>query len=74
MKIYEFIIDFSHKKSKVYHAYRVNHLKQLVETWHVNGVTIVKVPFMVGKELCKRIWRYDIKPNWCQNYVIEFMN
>ena len=26
------------------------------------------------KEIQKRPWRYDTKPNWCQNYMIEFVN
>ena len=40
------MIDFLRKKwLKVCYTYRVNHLKELVETWHVDGVTIVGVPF-----------------------------
>jgi len=40
------MINFSCKKrSKVCHAYRVHHQKELVETWHVDGVIIMGVPF-----------------------------
>jgi len=48
MKIYRVMIDFLCKKRlKVFHAYRVNHWKELDETWHVGGVTIVGVPVAV---------------------------
>ena len=40
------MIDFLRtRRLKVCHAYGVNHCKELVETWHVDGVTIVGVPF-----------------------------
>ena len=40
------MIDFLHKKSKVCHAYRLRKLlEELVETWLVDEVTIVGVPF-----------------------------
>ena len=40
------MIKFLHEKRlKVCHAYKVNHWKELRETWHVDGVTIVGVPF-----------------------------
>ena len=46
IKIYGVMIDFScEKRSKVCHTYRVNHWKELDETWHVVGVTIVEVSF-----------------------------
>jgi len=66
------MIDFSYKnRSKVCHAYRVNRWKELVETWHVDGVIIVGVPFCgIGG---KRPQRYDTKPNQNQNYMIEFV-
>jgi len=53
IKIYGVMIDFYIKMSKVCHAYRVNYRKELVETWHVDGVTIVGVPFVVWKESIK---------------------
>ena len=34
------------KRSKVCHAYRVNYWKESNETWHIDGVTIVGVPFL----------------------------
>jgi len=43
--IYGVMIDFHVKKVKVCHAYRINHWNKLDETWHVDGVTIVGVPF-----------------------------
>ena len=43
--------QFLHKRRlKVCHAYRVNCWKELVETWHVDGVTIVGVPFCGFKD------------------------
>ena len=46
IKIYKAIIDFLYeKRSKICHTYMVNHWKELDETWHVDGVTIVGVPF-----------------------------
>jgi len=66
------MIDFSCKKmSKVCHAYRVNRLKELVKTWHVDGVTIIEVLILVGKESGKD---HDTKPNRYQNYFIKFVN
>ena len=56
------------------HAYKVNCLEEWVETWHVDGVDIVGVPFVVWKESRKRPWRYDIKSNRCQNYAIKVVN
>ena len=47
-------------------AYRVNRWKELVETWHVGGVIIVGVLFVVWKESGKTSQRYDTKPDWCQ--------
>ena len=45
------MIDFScENRLKVWHAYKVNHWKELDETWHVNGVTIVGVPFCGRKK------------------------
>jgi len=37
------------KRSKVCHAYRVNRLKELVEIWHVDGVTIAGVHLNSGQ-------------------------
>jgi len=46
---------FSHKRrSKVFHAYRVNCWKEFVETWHVDGITIVEVPFCGLKGIGKK--------------------
>ena len=46
MKIYGVMIDFSSKKGQmVCHTYRVNYLKELIEIWHVDGVTIIGVHF-----------------------------
>ena len=74
MKIYGVMIDFSCKKrSKVCHAYWVNQLKELVETWLVDGVNIAGVPYCGLKGIRKK-WRYDTKPSWCQNYAIKFKN
>ena len=45
------------KRLKVCHDYRVNRLKELVETWHVDGVSIASVPFYglkgIGKKTTK---------------------
>jgi len=55
IKIYGVMTSFSHKKrSKVCHAYRVNCLKELDETWHVGGVTFIGVPFCGLKEIWKK--------------------
>ena len=68
------MINFLHeKRSKICHAYRVNYWKKLDETWHVGGVTIIEVPFCGLKGIHKRPWRYDTKPNRCQNYAVEFV-
>jgi len=49
------MIDFLHKKrSKVCDAYRVNHWKELDETWHVGGVNIIGVPFCGLKGIQKK--------------------
>ena len=65
----------SHKtRSICCHAYRVNHFEEWVEIWHVDGVNIIGVPFVVWKESGKRPRRYDTKPNWCKNYAIKFVN
>ena len=32
------------------HAYRINHWKELDETWHVGAVTIIGVPFCGNRE------------------------
>ena len=47
MKIYQVMIAFWVTKSEVCHAYRVNRWQALVKNWHVDGVTIVGVPFVV---------------------------
>jgi len=45
MKIYGVMKDYPHKiRSKVCHAYRVNCLQEI---WHVDGVTIGAVLFVV---------------------------
>jgi len=55
IKIYGVMIDFLCKKrSKVCHAYRVNHWKELDETWHISGVTIIGVPFCGLKGIVKK--------------------
>jgi len=55
IKIYGVMIDFLCKRRlKVCHAYRVNRWKELVETWHVGGVTIVGVPFCGFKGIRKK--------------------
>ena len=58
--IYGVTIDFARKRrSKVCHAYRVNHWKELDDTWHVGGVTIVGVLFCGLKGIRKEtteIW------------------
>jgi len=36
------------------HAYRVNRRKELVETWNVDGATIVGVPFCGLKGIKKK--------------------
>ena len=63
------------ERSKVYHAYKVNHWKELVETWHLDGGTIVGLPFCdlkgVGNKTMEIL--YDTKPNQCQSYAIEFV-
>jgi len=57
------MIDFSHKKrSKVCHAYRVNHWKELE---YVGGVNIVGVSFCGFKG--------NTKSNQCQNDAIKFV-
>ena len=47
--MYGVMIDFflREKRSKVCLTYRVNHWKELDKTWHVDGVTIVGVIFVV---------------------------
>jgi len=60
------------KRSKVYHAYMVNCRKDLVETWHADGVTIIEVPFCDLKRIRTKTWRYDTKHNLCQYYTIKF--
>jgi len=55
IKIYGVIIDFSCKKwSKVCRTYRVNCWKGLDESWHVDRVTIVGVPFCGLKGIGKK--------------------
>jgi len=55
IKIYEGMINFLPKKrSKVCHAYGVNHWKELDETWHKGGVTIVRVPLCGLKGIQKK--------------------
>jgi len=45
------MIDFY---CKACHTYRVNRRKELVETWHLDGVTIVGMPFVrIGKKTVK---------------------
>jgi len=60
IKMYGVMSDYLRKKrSKVCHAYTINHWKELDETWHVGEVTIVGVPFVVWKESGKKtteIW------------------
>jgi len=49
------MIDFScEKRLKVCYAYRVNHWKELVETWNVDGVTIIGVPCCSLKGIGKK--------------------
>ena len=69
INIYGFLCT---KRSKVCNAYRVNHWKELDETWHVGRATIIGVPFGGLKGILKRSRRYDTKPNRCQNYVTKF--
>jgi len=45
----------------------------LVETWHVDGGTIVGVLFCDLKGIRKKPQRYDTKSNQCQNYAIKFV-
>ena len=53
IKMYIVMINFFvQKRSKIYHAYMVNWGMELDKTWHVSGVTIVRVPFCG----LKRIW------------------
>jgi len=48
VKVYGVMIGFlCTKRSKVCHAYRINHWKELDETWYVDEVTIIGVPFVV---------------------------
>ena len=42
------------KRLKICHVYRENHLKELVETWHVREVTIARVPFCGLKGIRKK--------------------
>jgi len=39
---------------KVCHTYRVNQWKELDETWHIDGVTIIGVPFCDLKGIRKK--------------------
>jgi len=48
--------------------------KPLEGIWQLGGVTIVGVPFYGLKGIRKKPRRYDTKPNWCENYAIEFVN
>jgi len=48
---------------KSFHTYRVNHFKEWVETWHADGVTIVRVPIQTSKWIKNRHQRYESKPN-----------
>ena len=51
IKIYGVMTNFLHKnRLKVCHIYKVNRWKELVETRHVNGVTIIGVSFVIQKE------------------------
>ena len=54
IKIYGVMTNFSHKRLKVCTSCRLNHWKELVETWHVNVVIIIGVPFCGLKESGKR--------------------
>ena len=49
-------------------------MKYLVETGHVDRITIVGVALVVIKESGQRPWRYDTKSNLCQNYSVKFVN
>ena len=62
------MINFSCiKRSKVCHAYRINHLKELDENWHVDH----KSAFL----WFEMNWKKDHgEPNRCQNYTIELVN
>ena len=56
IKIYGVMINFLRKKRlKSCHAYRINHWKELDETLHVGGVTVVGVPFCGLKGIRKKI-------------------
>ena len=66
MKIYGVMTDYFHKKrSKVYHAYRVNRRKELLETWHVDGILFVGMPFC-GLKVIRNgdMWRRQYKFTW----------
>jgi len=39
------VVDCACKKSKASYAYKVICWKELVEAWHVDGATIIGVPF-----------------------------
>jgi len=49
-------------RSKVCHTYKVNCLKEWVKTWHVTGVTIIKVPFFCGLKQIE-LENGDMKPS-----------
>jgi len=53
-KDYEAMINFCVKRSRVCHAYRINHSIEFVETWHVDAVTIVRMPFCGLKGIEKK--------------------
>ena len=39
-----------------------------------NGVTITRVPFVVGEELGKRPWRYDTREfSWGKRFSVEWL-
>ena len=73
MNINRVMTDYLRKiRSKVCHAYRVNSFEESVENCYVDGATIVGVSFCGLKGIGIRPWRYDTKPDLCQNYVIDF--
>jgi len=53
---------------------RVNHWKELVETWHVDGVIIHGVLFCSLKEIKIKPTEIWHKTNLCENYMVQFVN
>jgi len=58
----------------VYHAYKISHWKKLDETWYVDGVTIIGVPFCGLKGIWKKTTDMTQNPTRCQNYAIKFVD